>query len=122
MTIRKRLTLWYAVIMFVSLLAMGGLGWLAACGGPPEVLQVTYEGPAPMEPPARPPAPTAATLETPGLQVTAVPAVPVALRVQARSSSSSVTRAATAPAATAATAEPWAHPVPAARVQPATHW
>jgi len=34
-----------------GLLAMGGLGWLAACGGPPEVLQVTYEGPAPMEPP-----------------------------------------------------------------------
>jgi len=31
-----------------ALLAVSGL---AACGGPPEALQVTFEGPAPMEPP-----------------------------------------------------------------------
>ena len=34
-----------------GLLALGGLGLVGACGGPPEVLKLTYEAPAPSEPP-----------------------------------------------------------------------
>ena len=43
MTVRTRLTLWYAAIMFVSLIVMGGLTWHAFAPEPPAVIAASPE-------------------------------------------------------------------------------